>query len=88
MSGPVDIKLFQLESSVKNLKFQIDNQLSQALTEQQAKSIVMSEINIHAKLVNDNLKQNLSIQKKDYESMIKRLGANLQDALIKIKGDL
>ena len=33
------------------------------------------------------MKQNLSLQKKDYEGMLKRLGVNIQDALLKIKED-
>ena len=50
--------------------------------------MVVNEINIHSKLVSENLKTNLTIQKKDYETMLKRLGTNLQDALVKIKTDM
>lgn len=62
--------------------------MSEAISELGVKSIVLDEMNIHSKLINDNLKQNLIVQKRDYEGMIKKLGSNLQEALVKIKGDV
>jgi hypothetical protein len=43
---------------------------------------------MHSKLVSENMKSNLSLQKKDYEGMLKRLGVNIQDALMKIKDEM
>ena len=57
----------------------------QQINESKVKALVIEEINQHSKLVSENMKQNLSLQKKDYEGMLKRLGVNIQDALIKIK---
>lgn len=67
ISGPLEVKIFSLETALKNLKFKVDNQQAGQLNELGVKSIVLDEMNIHSKLINDNLKQNLLIQKKDYE---------------------
>jgi len=37
--------------------------------------------------MSENVKSNLQMHKKDYEGMLKRLGVNIQDALLKIKDD-
>lgn len=61
ISGPLEVKIFSLETQLKNLKFKVDNSLAQAITELGVKSIVLDEMNIHSKLINDNLRQNLLI---------------------------
>lgn len=61
ISGPLEVKIFTLETQLKNLKFKVDNSLSNVINELGVKSIVLDEMNIHSKLINDNLKQNLII---------------------------
>ena len=48
---------------------------------------ITEELNNHSLLVNSNVKQNLVIQKQEFDGMIKRLGLNLQEALNKIKNE-
>lgn len=56
ISGPLEVKIFTLETQLKNLKFKVDNSLSNVINELGVKSIVLDEMNIHSKLINDNLK--------------------------------
>ena len=88
LNGPLEVKIFSLEAAVKNLNFKVENSLSQVLGEAQVKQFVLDEINIHSKLVNENLKSNLLTQKKEYENVLRKLGQNLQEAIVKIKSDL
>jgi hypothetical protein len=66
-----------LQSSIDNLNLKVDTQLVQQINEAKVKSMVVVEINQHSKNVSENMKQNLSLQKRDYESMLKRLGINI-----------
>lgn len=88
LHGPWEVKLFQLEAQMKNLMVKVDTQLAEAQNEAQVKAIVVEEINVHSKLVNENMRSNLLVQKRDFEGMLKRLGVNLQDALMKIKDEI
>lgn len=88
LNGPLEVKIFSLEAAVKNLNFKVENSLNQVLGEAQVKQFVLDEINIHSKLVNENLKSNLLTQKKEYENVLRKLGQNLQEAIVKIKSDL
>jgi DNA anti-recombination protein RmuC len=51
-------------------------------------AIVAEELNVQNKIINENIKTNLLIQKKEYDGLIRRLGTNIQEALLKIKSDL
>ena len=56
----------KLQSDQKN--YITDSQMNNAITE---------ELNKHSQLVNANVKQNLVIQRQEFDGMIKRLGLNL-----------
>lgn len=81
-------KLLQLESQLSNLALKVDTQLVQQINDSKVKALIIDEINAHAKIVSENMKQNLAIQKKDYEGMLKRLGINIQEALMKIRDEM
>ena len=52
-------------------------QLLQQINESKVRTIVIDEVNTNSKLINENVRQNLSLQKKDQEGVIKRLGSNI-----------
>lgn len=82
------MKLFKIDQLINNLQFEIDNIRHASMDQDKVKTIVITELNNHSQLVNENMKQNLGNVKKESEIMVRKLGNNLQEALTKIKDDL
>lgn len=73
-SQEVMSKLLHLEQAVQQHTVILERP---RVTEQTVQGIVIQEINEQTKIVNDNMKNNLAIQKQDFDGMIKRLGVNI-----------
>lgn len=58
------------------------------IDQEKLKAMIVQEFNEHARSVSDNMRQNFTLQRKDTDTMVKRLGNNIQDALNKIKDDV
>jgi len=58
------------------------------IDQEKLKAMIVQEFNEHARSVSDNMRQNFTLQRKDTDAMVKRLGNNIQDALNKIKDDV
>lgn len=81
-------RVVQLEGRVTNVSDQVNRQSPNYLTEAKVMALVAEEANAQNKIINENLKANLLIQKKEGDGLVRRLGINIQDALVKIKNDL
>ena len=66
----------------------MDSQSLGQFSEQRIQQMVQEEVNSYTKSLSENMKQNFIIQKRDSEGMVKRLGSNIQEALLKIKDEL
>lgn len=58
------------------------------LTENKVQSMILEESGNQNSMINENIKSNMLIQKKEFDSLIRKLGSNLQEALTRIKMEI
>lgn len=58
------------------------------LTENKVQSMILEEAGTQNSMINENIKSNILLQKKEFDSLIRKLGSDIQEALTRIKMDI